>query len=92
MKRSQRLFRDARANALQAATAIMIGTAAACWVPGAIIANNQGANPLWLLGLIAIAIGSATWAAISGRESARLYNIGLEQAAHEARRAIRPRL
>ena len=92
MKLSEKYYRNSRATAYQAALALMTCAAAVCWMPGAIIDNHQGANPLWLFGLIAIAIGSATWAAISGRESARLYNIGLEQAAHEARRAIRPRI
>ena len=92
MKRSQRLFRDARANALQAATAIMIGTASACWVPGAIIANNQGASPMWMFTLILTAIICGIWAAISGREAVMLYRFACEEELHESRRAIRPRI
>ncbi|MBU6170614.1 MAG: hypothetical protein KGQ87_03855 [Verrucomicrobia bacterium] len=92
MKLSEKYYRNSRASAYQAALALMVCAASVCWIPGAIIDNHQGANPLWLFGLIATAIGSATWAAIAGHESARLYRIGLEQQVHEARRAIRPRI
>lgn len=92
MKLSERYYRNARASAMQAALALMITAASACWIPGAIIDNHAGASPLWLFGLIAIGIGSAIWAAIAARESGRMYRIGLEQQVHEARRAIRPRL
>jgi hypothetical protein len=92
MKLSERYFRNSRASALQATLALMITAAAVCWMPGAIIDNHQGANPLWLFGLIATGIGSAIWAGIAARESARLYKIGLEQSVYEARRAIRPRI
>jgi uncharacterized membrane protein YcjF (UPF0283 family) len=92
MKLSEKYYRNSRASALQAATALMICAAAACWIPSALIDNHQGANPLWLFGLIASAIGTAIWAGIAARESGRLYHLGLEQSVYEARRAIRPRL
>ena len=92
MKLSEKYYRNSRASAYQAALALMTCAAAVCWVPSAIIDNHTGANPLWLFSLIATGIGSATWAAIAGNESARLYKLGLEQQVHEARRAIRPRL
>jgi len=76
---------------MQATLALMLTAASACWIPSAIIDNHQGANPLWLFGLIASAIGSAIWAGIAARESGRLYNLGQEQSVYEARRAIRPR-
>jgi uncharacterized membrane protein YcjF (UPF0283 family) len=92
MKLSEKYYRNSRASALQAATALMICAAAVCWIPSALIDNHQGANPLWLFGLIATGIGAAIWAAITARESGRLYHIGLENQIHEARRAIRPRI
>lgn len=92
MKLSEKHYRNSRASAYQGALALMICAASACWVPSAIIDNSQGATPLWLFGLIAIAIGSAAWATIAAREAARLYRIGLEEEHHEARRAIRPRI
>jgi hypothetical protein len=92
MKLSERYYRNSRASALQATLALMITAASACWIPSAIIDNHNGANPLWLFGLIASAIGSAIWAGIAARESARLYHLGLEQSVYEARRAIRPRI
>jgi len=92
MKLSERYYRNSRASAMQAALALMITAAAACWMPGAIIDNHQGASPLWLFGLIATGIGSVIWAGIAARESARLYHLGLENQIHEARRAIRPRI
>ena len=92
MKLSEKYFSNSRASAYQAALALMTCAASVCWVPGAIIDNHNGANPLWLFSLIATGIGSATWAAIAGHESARLYRLGLEQQVHEARRAIRPRI
>jgi hypothetical protein len=92
MKLSEKYYRNSRASALQAALALMITAASACWIPSAIIDNHQGANPLWLFGLIASAIGSAIWAGVAARESGRFYKIGLEQSVYEARRAIRPRL
>jgi hypothetical protein len=92
MKLSEKYYRNSRASALQATLALMITAASACWIPSAIIDNHQGANPLWLFGLIATAIGAAIWAAVAARESGRFYKIGLEQSVYEARRAIRPRL
>lgn len=92
MKLSEKYYRNSRASAYQAALGLMLCAASACWIPSAIIDNSNGANPLWLFGLIAIAIGSAAWATIAARESARLYRIGMEQQLHEARRAIRPRI
>lgn len=92
MKLSEKYYRNSRASAYQAALALMLCAASSCWIPGAILDNHQGANPLWLFGLIAAAVGSAIWAAIAGRESGRLYRFGLEQQVHEARRAIRPRI
>ena len=92
MKLSEKYYRNSRASALQATLALMLTAAAVCWIPSAIIDNHQGANPLWLFGLIASAIGSAIWAGIAARESGRLYHLGLEQSVYEARRAIRPRL
>jgi uncharacterized membrane protein YcjF (UPF0283 family) len=92
MKLSEKYYRNSRASALQATLALMVCAASVCWVPGAIIDNHQGANPLWLFGLIATAIGSAIWAGVAARESGRLYHLGLENQIHEARRAIRPRI
>jgi hypothetical protein len=92
MKLSEKYYRNSRASALQATLALMITAASACWIPSALIDNHQGANPLWLFGLIATGIGSAIWAAITARESGRLYKLGLENQIHEARRAIRPRI
>jgi hypothetical protein len=70
----------------------MLTAASACWIPSALIDNHQGANPLWLFGLVGTGIGSAIWAGIAARESGRLYHLGLENQIHEARRAIRPRI
>jgi cell shape-determining protein MreD len=92
MKLSEKYYRNSRASALHATLALMLTAASACWIPSALIDNHQGANPLWLFGLIATAIGSAIWAAVAARESGRFYKIGLEQSVYEARRAIRPRL
>ena len=92
MKLSEKYYRNSRASAYQAALALMICAASACWIPSAIIDNSNGANPLWLFALIATAIGSAAWGAIAARESGRLYKLGLENQLHEARRAIRPRI
>ena len=92
MKLSEKYYQNSRASAYQAALGLMVCAASVCWVPGPIIDNQQGANPLWLFGLIATGIGSAVWAVIAARESGRLYRLGLEQQVHEARRAIRPRL
>jgi uncharacterized membrane protein YcjF (UPF0283 family) len=92
MKLSEKYYRNSRASALQATLALMTCAAAVCWIPSAIIDNHQGANPLWLFGLIATAIGAAIWAGVAARESGRLYHLGLENQIHEARRAIRPRL
>ena len=92
MKLSEKYYQNSRASAYQAALGLMTCAAAVCWIPSAIIDNSQGANPLWLFGLIATGIGSAVWAAIAARESGRLYKLGLENQIHEARRAIRPRI
>ena len=92
MKLSEKYYRNSRASAYQAALALMVCAASVCWVPGAIIDNHNGANPLCLFGLIATGIGSAAWAAMTARESGRLYKLGLENQIHEARRAIRPPL
>lgn len=92
MKRSERYFRNARASAWQAATAFMASLAAACWVPGAMIDNQQGASPFWLFALITAAAASGVWSICAAREAMALYRIGTEEELHEARRAIRPRI
>ncbi len=70
----------------------MAAVAAACWIPGAIISNQQGASSIWLLILIA-ATGAGLIAAFATATSAmRLYRIGVEEEFAEARRAIRPRI
>lgn len=92
MKLSQKYYRNSRASALQATLALFVTAASACWLPGAIIENHQGANPLYLFGLIAAGIGSAIWAIIAAKESARLYKLGLDQQVYEYRRSIRPRI
>jgi hypothetical protein len=92
MKRSERYYRDSRAAAFQSATAFMAGVAAACWIPGAIIHNQQGASSIWLLCLIA-ATGAGLVAAFAlGTNAMRLYRLGVEQEFTDARRAIRPRI
>ena len=70
----------------------MAAVAAACWIPGAIISNQQGASSIWLLILIA-ATGAGLIAAFATATSAmRLYRIGVEEEFAEARRAMRPRI
>jgi hypothetical protein len=92
MKRSERYYNQARSCAYQSAALFMGGVAAACWIPGAIISNQQGASSLWLLLLIA-ASGAGLIAAFATATSAmRLYRIGVEEEFAEARRAIRPRI
>lgn len=92
MKRSERYYNQARSSAFQSATAFMAAVAAACWIPGAIIANQQGASSIWLLLLIA-ATGAGLIAAFAlGTNAMRSYRIGVEEECAEARRAIRPRI
>jgi hypothetical protein len=92
MKRSERYYNQARSFILQSAAIFMASVAAACWIPGAIISNQQGASPIWLLLLIA-ASGAGLIAAFAlGTNAMRAYRIGVEEQYHEARRAIRPRL
>ncbi len=92
MKRSERYYRNARASAWQATTAFMASLTSACWVPGAMIDNSQGASPIWLFALITISAASGTWAIYAAREAMTLYRLGTEEELHEARRAIRPRI
>ena len=92
MKRSERYYRNARNAALQSAATFMFSIAAACWVPGAMIDNQQGASPVWLLSLVVIATASATWACIAARESFRLYKLGCSEQRFEFRREVRPRI
>jgi fatty acid desaturase len=92
MKRSERYYNQARSCAFQSAALFMAAVAAACWIPGAIISNQQGASSIWLLLLIA-ATGAGLIAAFAlGTNAMRAYRIGEEEQYHEARRAIRPRL
>lgn len=70
----------------------MIGIAAACWVPGAILANNQGASPIWMFALVITAIICGIWSVIAGREAVMIYRFACEEESYEARRAIRPRI
>ena len=92
MKRSERYYRDSRAAAYQSATAFMASLTSACWIPGAIIDNQQGASPIWLFALITISAASGAWAIYAAREAMTLYRLGTEEELHEARRAIRPRI
>jgi hypothetical protein len=92
MKRSEKYYSQARSCAFQSAALFMAAVAAACWIPGAIISNQQGASSIWLLILIA-ATGAGLIAAFATATSAmRLYRIGVEEEFAEARRAIRPRI
>jgi hypothetical protein len=92
MKRSEKYYSQARSSAFQSAAIFMGAVAAACWIPGAIISNQQGASSIWLLLLIA-ATGAGLIAAFATATSAmRSYRIGVEEEFAEARRAIRPRL
>jgi hypothetical protein len=92
MKRSERYYNQARSCAFQSAAIFMGAVAAACWIPGAIISNQQGASSIWLLILIA-ATGAGLVAAFAlGTNAMRSYRIGVEEECVEARRAIRPRL
>ena len=92
MKRSEKYYSQARSCAFQSAALFMAAVAAACWIPGAIISNQQGASSIWLLILIA-ATGAGLIAAFATATSAmRLYRIGVEEVFAEARRAIRPRI
>ncbi len=92
MKRSERYYNQARSFILQSAAIFMGAVAAACWIPGAIISNQQGASSIWLLLLIA-ATGAGLIAAFTSATNAmRAYRISEEEQYHEARRAIRPRL
>jgi hypothetical protein len=92
MKRSQKYYSQARSFILQSAAIFMGAVAAACWIPGAIISNQQGASPIWLLLLIA-ATGAGLIAAFATATNAmRSYRIGVEEEFAEARRAIRPRI
>jgi hypothetical protein len=70
----------------------MGAVAAACWIPGAIIDNQQGASPIWLLLLIAASAGGLITAFATATNAMRSYRIGVEEECVEARRAIRPRL
>jgi hypothetical protein len=92
MKRSERYYNQARSFILQSAAIFMGAVAAACWIPGAIISNQQGASSIWLLLLIA-ATGAGLIAAFATATNAmRAYRIGVEEECVEARRAIRPRI
>jgi hypothetical protein len=92
MKRSEKYYSQARSCAFQSAALFMAAVAAACWIPGAIISNQQGASSIWLLILIA-ATGAGLIAAFATATSAmRLYRIGVEEEFAEARRAMRPRI
>ena len=92
MKRSERYYNQSRSCAFQSATAFMAAVAAACWVPGAIISNQQGASSIWLLCLIAASGAGLIAAFAAATNSMRLYRLGVEEEYHEARRAIRPRI
>ena len=92
MKRSERYYRDSRAAAFQSATAFMSAVAAACWIPGAIVENQQGASSIWLLCLIAASGAGLIAAFATATNAMRSYRIGVEEEFAEARRAIRPRL
>jgi hypothetical protein len=92
MKRSERNYNQARAYILQSAAIFMGAVAAACWIPGAIISNQQGASPIWLLLLIAATGGGLIAAFATATNAMRSYRIGVEEECVEARRAIRPRL
>jgi hypothetical protein len=92
MKRSETYYSQARTSALQSATAFMAAVAAACWIPGAIISNQQGASSIWLLLLIAASSAGLIAAFAIGTNAMRSYRIGVEEECVEARRAIRPRI
>jgi hypothetical protein len=92
MKRSERHYNQARSFILQSAAIFMGAVAAACWIPGAIISNQQGASSIWLLLLIAASAGGLIAAFATATNAMRLYRIGVEEECVEARRAIRPRL
>ena len=92
MKRSERYYNQARAYILQSAAIFMSAVAAACWIPGAIISNQQGASSIWLLLLIAASAGGLIAAFATATSAMRSYRIGVEEECVEARRAIRPRI
>jgi hypothetical protein len=70
----------------------MLGIAAACWVPAAMVDNSNGASPIWLICLIATASTCLVASVATACNAMRLYRLGIEELAHEARCAIRPRL
>jgi hypothetical protein len=92
MKRSERHYNQARAYILQSAAIFMASVATACWIPGAIISNQQGASSIWLLILIAASAGGLIAAFATATNAMRSYRIGVEEECVEARRAIRPRI
>jgi hypothetical protein len=92
MKRSEKYYSQARSSAFQSAVLFMGGVAAACWIPGAIISNQQGASSIWLLLLIAASGAGLIAAFATATNAMRFYRIGVEEEFAEARRAIRPRL
>jgi hypothetical protein len=92
MKRSEKYYSQARSSAFQSATAFMSAVAAACWIPGAIISNQQGASSIWLLLLIAATGAGLITSFATATNAMRSYRIGVEEEFVEARRAIRPRI
>jgi len=92
MKRSEKYYSQARSSAFQSAAIFMASVAAACWIPGAIISNQQGASSIWLLILIAATGAGLITAFAIGTNAMRAYRIGVEEEFVEARRAIRPRI
>jgi hypothetical protein len=92
MKRSEKYYSQARSSAFQSAALFMAAVAAACWIPGAIISNQQGASSIWLLLLIAASAGGLIAAFATATNAMRAYRIGVEEECVEARRAIRPRI
>jgi hypothetical protein len=92
MKRSERYYNQARSCAFQSAALFMAAVAAACWIPGAIISNQQGASSIWILLLIAATGAGLITAFATATNAMRSYRIGVEEEFAEARRAIRPRI